>query len=327
MLISALIATAVQAITLLGSPSFIPQSCPNQLYNPTSNLCSQCLSSSISGRNTICNCRVGINSPNCGSISCSGGQIRSKDGTFCINCPGATTQIIVNGTTQTICDCPTGEYYSDRDAGGTNLGTATCQACPAGFYPATNRTTCIACSDPSNMAATFTNGAYSCQCNTNSGFSQTPIAGQCILNSVLTPITSAYGSASKQISISMESTTIQLTPDFINNNLIYSLSSCSDGNLQACELMANICVMSMYNKNHPACSAHLAWAEDSTRVSILGDPYQNQPLGLPWIFWTTKLRETAKQTRDRQPALTVPAGKVPCLTGLAKCINISVRCL
>ena len=296
---------------MIGSASYSSQGCSNLLsfYNPTSNSCAQCLSSTISGRATICSCRVGIASSNCGG-TCGAGQIRSVDGTFCLNCPGATVQVTANGYTQTVCDCAAGEYFSDRDASGTALTTATCQACQTGYYPSQNRSRCLACADPINMAATLQGGIYSCQCKQNSGFSQTPVGGQCVLSTALNPVLNTYGSASKQVTITTESSTIQLTPDFVNDYFVSSVSTCQDGNLVGCQVMANICVMSMYNRNHPACAAYLSMAADSSRASILNDPYQNQPLGLPWIFWTTQVRESAKQTRDRQPALTVTAGKV-----------------
>ena len=308
MLISLL--TLLVRASSIGSKSYASQGCANLLsfYNPTTYACSQCLSSTVVNRAIVCSCRIGVPSATCGG-ACTAGQIRSTDGTFCLGCPGATVQVTINGIMQTVCDCNVGEYYLDRDASGNTLATATCQACPAGSYPSTNRSRCIMCSDPVNMIATFQNGIYNCQCKTNSSFGQTPSGGQCIPTAVLTPALNTYGSASKQITITAETSSVQLTPDFINDYFISSLATCNEGSLLGCQVLSNICVMAGYNRNHPACAAYLLMAEDNSRAPIMAAPFQNQPLGLPWIYWTTKLKETPKQTIERQPLLTVSSGR------------------
>lgn len=68
--------------------------------------------------------------------------------------------------------------------------------------------------------------------------------------------------------------------------------------------------MALYNQGHSSCSAYRTIARKSQHTPVLQNPYNDQPRGLPWLFWGLLTGETSIQILARIPTLTVSISHV-----------------
>ena len=127
----------------------------------------------------------------------------------------------------------------------------------------------------------------------------------------MTTVTSTYGS-SYPVTLTYRSiltasgsvSTLTIQPDIMNTYFYSAISKCqNDGNIQYCEILANLCVLALYDSSNPFCSAYSKIA--TTRSSVMSDPYDDQPQGLPWLFYGLINNELPQITQMRIPSITL----------------------
>ncbi|KAI8924515.1 Meckelin [Entophlyctis helioformis] len=223
---------------------------------------------------------------------------------------GAPSTLTIGNTTIRVCACSQGEYVVDRDVTGLPLSTATCSACPSGFYPSVDLSTCLACPDINNMVATLSGGSYSCSCKTGGGLNANLQGGLCVADTAVSRVITTYGTVQSSITYqdvvdsAGQATSLTVQSDLFNNNYVKAISKCDgDGDVLSCQLLANLCVLSMYDQSSRLCAAYLKLAK--ARQSIKSSPYDDQPFGLPWLYYGTVNRELPQTTRNRIPGITL----------------------
>jgi hypothetical protein len=68
--------------------------------------------------------------------------------------------------------------------------------------------------------------------------------------------------------------------------------------------------MALYNEGQTACAAYRTIARKSVHLPSLTDPYNDQPTGLPWLYWGLLNGETSIQVIARTPSLVVSIANV-----------------
>ncbi|KAH6590539.1 hypothetical protein BASA61_005298 [Batrachochytrium salamandrivorans] len=284
----------------------------SSIYDPTQSQCIICPQNVVSGRTSSCSCSIGLHQLGISCTACSLPQIPSNDGTFCISCPAAApaTQIVVQNSAFSICACPQGQYFADRDASGAPMATGVCTLCASGHYPSQDLATCIPCPDPSNMIAVYSSGSYTCSCLTGGGLTGAPQGIACLSSSTVSGVISTIGQVDASLSfkdmidVNGNPTSANLQSETISTNYMRAIGKCqSDGSLQYCELLANLCVLAMYDQSNKLCAAYLGLAKG--RPSTLLSPYDDQPLGLPWLYYGIVNHELPQTTQQRVPNLII----------------------
>ncbi|KAJ1338883.1 hypothetical protein BSLG_006520 [Batrachochytrium salamandrivorans] len=232
-----------------------------------------------------------ISKPIC---SASASSIYDPTQSQCIICP----QNVVSGRT------------SDRDASGAPMATGVCTLCASGHYPSQDLATCIPCPDPSNMIAVYSSGSYTCSCLTGGGLTGAPQGIACLSSSTVSGVISTIGQVDASLSfkdmidVNGNPTSANLQSETISTNYMRAIGKCqSDGSLQYCELLANLCVLAMYDQSNKLCAAYLGLAKG--RPSTLLSPYDDQPLGLPWLYYGIVNHELPQTTQQRVPNLII----------------------
>eukprot|EP00981_Chlorochromonas_danica_P008890 scaffold2338_cov184-Ochromonas_danica.AAC.1 len=241
-----------------------------------------------------------ISNGNCTSYNCtscaSQGLASFSDNSGCVGCDSTTTGLQASTGD---CACASGKVLIERDVVGNKLTNKTCLSCPTGTLVVTSDTViagksytgsryqCQSCPDPL-MTMSLVNGVYSCKCPT--GYTITGVSGigeqSCILttlaSSFLSLVTTASAVSYSQSGITVNSLTIQ-------HYYVSAVSYCTfygkalDSTY--CQILANLCVLQLYDQSTIPCSNHLSIAGSRSSVNNPNniDRWVN---GMPWLYYT-----------------------------------------
>ena len=209
--------------------------------------------------------------------ACAAGTTSSADHSFCITC-----------ATNTTCqDCPAGEIRLDRDVTGAPLAQAACSACPSFAYPSSDGSTCVRCPE-SIMTATLSNGKYTCSCPTNT-YNAAPSNGSCIVAAAASKINFDYPPGNvgllRYSNIVTSTTVSALRSEIIVSTFLRVAAKCRyEGNEQACQALANMCVWQEYDYlvSYSSCKFYAEVA--NSKGAIDGD-FADWPQGMPWLYY------------------------------------------
>ncbi|EGD75904.1 hypothetical protein PTSG_00613 [Salpingoeca rosetta] len=264
---------------------------------------------------------------------CAADEVVSLDGTACLTCVGNGT-FIEDG--QCLCQDPLAVPV-ERDDSGAFLPRVRCEQCTSDRAPQTSVTVaadttpgllfpantvvipaqCSMCSDPSMRAV----ADDSCQCPSG----ETNIAGACWPTGVL----ASYQLRVSDIDVLFPDSQQVVESAFFSAHLRNNWVLCRQSgfaNTTACQVVANLCVMQMYEREDGACNVYLDLLADTSDQRlrfqmVVTDAYGNaSPLtdlgttfqlcddqSLAWQYLGTsttpsKCRFTLSQLRNRLPA-------------------------
>ncbi|KAI9328026.1 transmembrane protein 67-domain-containing protein [Zopfochytrium polystomum] len=234
--------------------------------------------------------------------ACNATQTSSFERSFCLFCE----RPFVDGNGATTCLCDPGQYLMTRDAQGIPLTKALCKNCPKASYPSDDLSTCISCPDANMIPNYSSDTGYECLCNTTIGFSAQPVGNQCVNStSLLSQSSQNTVDYPNAVGPSGLSAPIRNFPsDFFSEYLAYASNLCSsEWDEEACSLLANLCVLQMYNQKSAACKSYLDLA--LVRSPSKNSPIFERPVSLPWLFY----KEQALSISAISPNLTVDLSK------------------
>eukprot|EP00794_Sanderia_malayensis_P012250 gene12250-13512_t len=300
---------AVQCVTISYSD---PSRCSsNQYFQFSSLLCQNCepnMNKSSDGLS--CMCKAGYyfvqndgGDKNVKCNPCGANEVTSTDKWSCVKCQADTT---FDATTRTCKKrCNTTTAISDKQQNGESYfdKRRRCIKCLNDTQPDLTQTSCKRCDNNVLTITSSLNTGISCQCPETTQV--TSRGGVCmrktILDSFNIPDSSAAANA---YTVKFPQQSI-ISAFFVNNLQAAKVLCCVNRNFTACQLLANLCVLTDYNKdnfessltlNTDACSEYLKIVKcRSTTCSCgsfahgLGD----WPYFMPWLYYTT---ETADKT-------------------------------
>lgn len=208
----------------------------------------------------------------------------------CAPCGGSTspaavgfTNSIFNATSKS-CSCPSG--FTLVDAVGTALlGALMCAPCSS----------CSSCTFPYELSA-----SGSCTCS--SGYTMLPNDGLCVLSSTLLALFSGGTGAAYRITPRNMYNSGSAGPStqsaVINDNIASSVYRCSTGNQTSCNLLANLCVLSLYDSSSSPCSLYRSLLLKETCRGLSCEV----PSKLPWLYY---LRSSSEILTDSSLVLSV----------------------
>lgn len=86
-----------------------------------------------------------------------------------------------------------------------------------------------------------------------------------------------YGNSAGSLVFSVGDKDTLVSSDAITNNFLYSTTSCSSyGDLKACQIIANLCMMTLYQDSHQACIAYKSILSDPAFAPTRAYPFQEQ---------------------------------------------------
>eukprot|EP00048_Salpingoeca_helianthica_P021855 m.14813 g.14813 ORF g.14813 m.14813 type:complete len:959 (-) comp6514_c0_seq1:53-2929(-) len=222
-------------------------------------------------------------------VRCEPNTIVSADGLSCIACPGSGDS--------GVCSCPNSNSALVQTSNdGSTSSPATCVACAAGFYSSSvtslsgggSSSSCQRC--PTGQTA----GANPCSCPV--GFSVAP-DGLCV------PLTPAIPpSASDIVYPSLGRTISSALLAFSLPSAAYQCGA-SNTNTTACQLLANLCVLTGYRLSSYACTAYTQIA--AQRTGGVHD-WPSWPQGLPFLLYAPGT--SAISSSATAPRLTASLG-------------------
>jgi meckelin len=153
------------------------------------------------------------------------------------------------------------------------------------------------------MISRLTSGQYSCQCKAGF-FSPEPEGNSCLPSQDLEIAVNKHGATTTEIKMKGEN----FKPDIFKTHYKYAITRCDVwGDLNACQLLANMCVMTFYQSDHATCKAYTQIAAQPNRTSIEAPPLDGQPNGLPWLYYSPK--EQSAAVRSRNASMVVKVGR------------------
>ena len=235
---------------------------------------------------TCSNQKFDISSLECSACDNALSLSVSLDKSVCLSCDAATA--IFNSTTNQ-CQCNSyNKYLSDLE------DEKICTQCPTNYVVSSltnhgDNYECKLCESPKIIDSGSNN-----QCICPSGFVETQSGEGCV-NSTF--ITSDYSlSTSSQISFKNVDTSETVT---VTNSALFeyyfldSAVNCKIYNdIKSCQILGNLCVLTMYNKLHNSC---LLFLEISDSISSVSNAFSNWKQNLPFLFYAdhTILTSTA----------------------------------
>lgn len=199
-------------------------------------------------------------------VACAAGAMVSPDGLACVVCGVSTTY----ESDAKICECAgTNSALTLTGADGTLAASAECITCSAGHTPSVLThppyiAGCLPCETPAMAAGT-------CACP----LGQTKALGQCFVQTAALP--------SSAFSTIFGDGVGAIKSNLFETRLAAAISLCGIGNTTACQLLANLCVLQLYNVNHIACQKYRELAADAAN-NVNGWP--DWPETLPWLYYT-----------------------------------------
>eukprot|EP00055_Hartaetosiga_balthica_P011089 m.49409 g.49409 ORF g.49409 m.49409 type:complete len:998 (-) comp7449_c0_seq3:32-3025(-) len=243
------------------------QECPDPNSSPTTTP-----SYPVSQRNGAglsCECNEGYansggeSQPNC--APCNSSQVVSLNGKFCLGC-GTNAHY---DSTSKICICDT---LNSIQVENIMDNFVDCVQCATTQYATSDLEQCISCPD-SRMEFT---GGQPCQCP--SGFLD--VSGICISVDDLVP----YQLRDSDIQVTFENSGQTVSSKIHSELLQRNWILCDASNFQnttACESVANLCVLQLYDRQVGACDIYLEFV----RTATLGQQqWSSWPQEIPWLY-------------------------------------------
>lgn len=238
---------------------------------------------------------------NCQGFSCSkcsSGQTSYLDRTNCVSCGNTTAG--VGSDNDCVCSDIYNEALVENDVVGNKLSSKACVSCPsrskviitsgliAGKRYSANKYLCQYCPDASVMTMSYSNGVYSCSCD--SGYTLTGVSGigsqSCISTSMASSFISVEPDAIKMTYTESAKTVISLT---LKHYFVSAATYCTyyrgPQDNAHCQSLANLCVLQLYAQDSEACIAHQALL--TSRSSNNTYNVVNWVSALPWIYFSS----------------------------------------
>ncbi|CAG9313152.1 unnamed protein product [Blepharisma stoltei] len=186
-------------------------------------------------------------------VSC-GSSAPAENDYQCIACPSG----ISTSTGDCQCSAASLQVINEISADGSYLPTKECVACATNYYPGPGTYKCEGCSDITAM--TRNSQTYKCECistgYTQSGDYCVSAAQAGALPSGLTgedSYTVVYNYVESKSGIG----TVSLTQsDTFSYFYLHSARDCQNGYIKACQALANLCVLQMYNLKTNVCQMY-----------------------------------------------------------------------
>jgi len=286
---SVLLALWLQSESKAESPFSIDFSCPRQVFDVSSLSCSACDASS--------------------SLSASSDKSR------CLPCDGASGAVYNGSTLQ--CDCVTAsEYLSDSE------DSIACNPCPAQHAVSLrsgDRYECALCRAPMFIDS---DNEFQCRCPSGTHIA-TLSGGGCVSVANATYISNIYDLAESaridygphQLQRLGAGPVVAASALFAHYFLDSAVHCKLRRDVTSCQIMANLCVLTMFNKEHAACQLLLEVSEGSDAVS---NNFPNWKQNLPFLFYPD---DGERSSSALSSALTVSLSSVLTLIAVKYSMN------
>ena len=194
-------------------------------------------------------------------------------------------------TTDCTCDSNTGmdKFLTETSAG------KQCFTCPSGSLVVLSDTSiagksykgskyiCQTCPDP-YMTMTYSSSTYSCTCG--GSYTEVGVSSVGEQSCVLTTLASSFtGKASTAYTVSFGSTSVSSL--IFQHYFIKAAARCTfyggQNDVQQCQILANLCVLQMYDDLSDACSAFTTAVNARSSTTIIND-INNFVIGVPWLY-------------------------------------------
>jgi meckelin len=193
-------------------------------------------------------------------LPCPANSTATLDKSRCLSCP----QGIDEKTGE--CACPKGNALIEKNIYGQYLIVKECIACPEGSYPGPNAPVYACKPCPINKSYDTNRNPWVCTCNMTdfitAGDSCVPISDSQYLTSNY-PINLAKSltfTFQETIDINVDGTLTIASSDTFDYLYLKSAYSCIKGadpeNYKSCQVLANLCVLQMYDFNSPVCKLY-----------------------------------------------------------------------
>eukprot|EP00347_Sterkiella_histriomuscorum_P018733 403344384 len=278
-------------------------------YDTTQYKCVACPENSIqdsTGRSCVCKDGFIIDFPTrfdfkktC--IKCPGTTAPSQDKKRCMNCQDPS---FFNPLTQQ-CVCPANYITIDRDANGTDLANITCKLCDTNTYRGPPTTSVWSCQSCPHFAQVYNNNTtpWSCQCPSPSWAAAANI---CVNTTDVQNLTSGFPlEFARQVTYNYvldfnenRVTKILGYSDLFSYYYYYSAIGCwMDEDPQKCQILANLCVLQLYNEQSTVCQLF----QYLTTLKTQANPFYDDAgwgEGLPWLYYAQKPSDVVKKSGE-----------------------------
>jgi hypothetical protein len=285
--------------------------CGSAYFDTTSYECLPCGISGAVSVGSVCACPSGFAVTVVGSssscVACPAGKSTSfSDPSACLSCSAALPQVhgIYNNATydaaSMTCVCPDGMFITEQTRVGADGSQPasppafSCVACPDNHATAPDKRSCVPCKDPRMRRAA--SGSCSCLAGglADDGF------GNCVIQSVLTTVSTKYSAASAgklvfynvinsdgsvrdTVPVSMSALFVSHFPSAAVGCSRLAASVKGDLDPRPCQALANLCMLAQFDATHPAC---LALKEYSAGAQGLTNGFRDWGARFPWIQYT-----------------------------------------
>eukprot|EP01036_Dinobryon_divergens_P025709 gene25709-34286_t len=311
--------TDITEVILYGIPGsdYFDRYCYSPSYfDSTSLTCSYCFTgfsdaNSLDGYGNVNKCKCppgykkvlndcsGDTSGYCNQFLCQSCSTAAyADASDCVSC-GPTTLGFSRSTSDCTCSVPN-NMLVDTDKAGNKLSAKACIACPAGTKVITSDqviagktytadlTSCQACPDPL-MSMSFSLNVYSCSCP--SGYTIVGVASigpqSCIATAIAKSFLQVEAAASK---VTYHDSLQKLTlPSLtMQHYFVSAAATCTyiggPAGQAACQTLANLCVLQMFDLTSQACIAHFAVINNRGSRGFINS-VRNWVQSNPWLFF------------------------------------------
>ncbi|GAQ91983.1 Meckelin-like protein [Klebsormidium nitens] len=295
---SVCIETQVEGASGTGFPVSLP--CAAGTYFDTSGLvCRACGQFQVllpdgSG----CKCKAGFAflADSTGKQSCQSclikGQVASSDGTVCVGCNSTLGAVLNTATGE--CECSAGSALVEFDNAGTRLPAKACTQCPAGAHiSSVEPELCQVCSG----GQVFDTSSQTCQCPVGS---KTCVQGSSLL-----------ASTAQRLGVNMDGSTLvnyydiptpygggttkSLNSDLFAQMLPLAATCAASGDRAACNALANLCVLELYDRSSAACELYnaLVTSKQNSGQYHTTDGWSDT---LPWLYYSGDAESWLRRT-------------------------------
>jgi len=248
------------------APQYTCAAASNKFFDPSSLVCQTCEPTSQVPTATGCKCKPdyiydysgGPTAPNPPCVQCAGSNVATIDREFCIPCGSSTAGKQSDGTcgtcasgTATLQQVVSSTYAAERPCNDPAKCKWECVECSEGARLVNG--VCTACPDPRMTGS-------GCVCA--AGYTQ--LSNACLHTATASEVTALYGapgayevrfpdvwSAAGSFSTSVTSLALQ-------DNFYSAAVDCKRGvSVEACQMLANLCVLQMYLRDASACGYFL----------------------------------------------------------------------
>eukprot|EP00047_Mylnosiga_fluctuans_P017394 m.61020 g.61020 ORF g.61020 m.61020 type:complete len:932 (+) comp7058_c0_seq2:5448-8243(+) len=207
---------------------------------------------------------AGLTGVSIACAACPAGTVLRSRGNACGACEG--------GITGSSCVCPAGSFLSETYVNGTSRTNATCIVCALGTQPSGRA--CVPCS---GGQVGISAGVCGCPASTSLAGDGTCWPAAAI---------AAVPASALVMRFTGPGAFVAVTPSVLFSTALASAyAGCLAGNNRtACQVLANLCVLQLYQPTHFACSSYSAIA--GARGANTND-WPSWPDGLPWLYYSS----------------------------------------